>query len=229
VPVGPAPVAYASDGPREARAHRSSLHNPVPFPREGPRGASSPASSVLRTSPTSRHPSRDAASGFVSFARRYLVCASCSCSARWFGWGSCALDARLAQASGLLSGEPDGPSLTRRSARPPRFLGRLRERALLFDPGGASAPMIVGRLGAAFCWVNGIGLRDHLLSGLDHTARALAVYASQAPSRTTTQDSLPAGDQPLPGGSNYPARRLRRFLRRSSAHRFLLLQASLAH
>jgi hypothetical protein len=145
------------------------------------------------------------------------------------GWGSCALDARLAQASGLLFGEPDGPSLTRRSTRPPRFLGRLSERALLFDPGGASAPMIVERLGAAFCWVNGIGLRDHLLSGLHHTAHSLAVYASQAPSRTTTQDSLPAGDQPLPGGSNYPARRLRRFPRRSSAHRFLLLQASLAH
>jgi hypothetical protein len=188
--------------------------SPLPWP--GPRGASSPVSSVLRAPPNSRHPSRDDASGFVSFARRYLVCASCSCSARWFGWGSCALDARLAQASGLLCGEPDVPLLTRRFTRPPRFLERLRARATLSDPGGASAPMILGRSGAAFRYRHSVGLRNDLLSGLHHAAHALAVYASQAPSQTTTQDSLPAGDQPLPGGTNTPASRLRRFPRRSS-------------
>jgi len=39
------------------------------------------------------------------------------------------------------------------------------------------------------------------LSGLDHTACALAVYASQPGSPLATQDSLPAGRQPWPGGT----------------------------
>lgn len=110
--------------------------------------------------------------------------------------------------------------------RSPRFLERLCARALLFDPGGASAPMILGRSGAAFHGNDGVGLRDDWLSGLHHTAHALAVYASQSSSRAPTQDSLPAGDQPLPGGTHFPARRFRRFPRRSSGLRFLLLRAS---
>lgn len=42
------------------------------------------------------------------------------------------------------------------------------------------------------------------ISGLHHTAYALAVYASQRRSPDTTQDSLPAGGSPLPGGIRYP-------------------------
>ena len=46
------------------------------------------------------------------------------------------------------------------------------------------------------------------LSGLNHMAFALVVYASQLsfPSQncTATQDSLPAGGQPLPDGIGYP-------------------------
>jgi len=42
------------------------------------------------------------------------------------------------------------------------------------------------------------------ISGLDHAAYTLAVYASQAGSPQTTQDSLPAGGQPWPGGIGYP-------------------------
>jgi hypothetical protein len=37
------------------------------------------------------------------------------------------------------------------------------------------------------------------LSGLTYTALSIAVYASQATSRSTTQDSLPAAGQALPG------------------------------
>jgi hypothetical protein len=39
-----------------------------------------------------------------------------------------------------------------------------------------------------------------VLSGLNHTARVLAVYASPPQSPASTQDSLPAGGQTLPDG-----------------------------
>jgi len=42
------------------------------------------------------------------------------------------------------------------------------------------------------------------LSGLHHTASALAVYASQCRSPDPTQDSLPAVGQTLPDGIDYP-------------------------
>jgi hypothetical protein len=71
--------------------------------------------------------------------------------------GSCALDARLAQASGLLCGEPD--PLARGGYETSQVPGApLCARAPLFDPGGPSAPMIIGRSGAAFRWLNGVGL-----------------------------------------------------------------------
>jgi hypothetical protein len=57
-------------------------------------------------------------------------------------------------------------------------------------------------LPSAFC--NGVGSHIYLISGLYHTACTLAVYASQSRLPvyflTTTQDSLPAGGQPWPGG-----------------------------
>jgi len=43
-----------------------------------------------------------------------------------------------------------------------------------------------------------------VLSRLNHTASALAVYASPRPSRDGTQDSLPAAGYALPGGIGYP-------------------------
>jgi hypothetical protein len=39
------------------------------------------------------------------------------------------------------------------------------------------------------------------LSGLNHTAHLLTVYASPPWSPTSTQDSFPVGGQPLPGGT----------------------------
>ena len=79
---------------------------------------------------------------FVSFARRYLTCASCSCSR----WGSCAFDARHAQASSLGAVRPT-LRVRGETTRSPRFLGCLRARAPFFDPGGASGPMILGPSG----------------------------------------------------------------------------------
>src|SRR5580692_2135361 len=43
-----------------------------------------------------------------------------------------------------------------------------------------------------------------VISGLNHTASALAVYASQCGSHRPTQDSLLAACQALPGGIGYP-------------------------
>jgi hypothetical protein len=66
------------------------------------------------------------------------------------------------------------------------------------------------------------------LSKLNHAALALAVYASQlsfplSRGRTATQDSLPAGGQPLPDGGHDPARSLVKFP--PHLHGFLLIQA----
>jgi hypothetical protein len=67
------------------------------------------------------------------------------------------------------------------------------------------------------------------LSGQTSEARALAVYASQPRSRTSTQNSLPAGGQPWPGRIGYLLGRFVRFpvdLRYllSSSPRLLLAQ-----
>lgn len=66
------------------------------------------------------------------------------------------------------------------------------------------------------------------LSWLNHTAFALAVYASQlsSPRRdcTATQDSLPAAGQALPGGIGYPQGCFVRF-RSAGLHNVLLTQA----
>lgn len=56
---------------------------------------------------------------------------------------------------------------------------------------------------------NNQGFRSSV-AGLD----TLAVYASQPPSPTTTQDSLPAVGQTLPGGTGYPPGPTERFLQR---------------
>ena len=61
--------------------------------------------------------------------------------------------------------------------------------------------------------VNNDGSRDYSLSRLNSTAFALAVYASQAGCPGTTQDSLPAAGQALPGGVRYPQGSNERFPR----------------
>ena len=51
---------------------------------------------------------------------------------------------------------------------------------------------------------NDEGSPRRLISGLNHTAFDLAVYASQWKSPATTQDSLPAAGPALPDGIGYP-------------------------
>ena len=58
--------------------------------------------------------------------------------------------------------------------------------------------------GVAFRAMDGVGSRDQAISGLHHTACSLPVYASQYRSPGTTQHSVPAAGQALPGGTGYP-------------------------
>ena len=50
-----------------------------------------------------------------------------------------------------------------------------------------------------------------VISGLNHTAFDLAVYASQWRSPAPTQDSLPAAGPALPDGIGYPQGSCKRF------------------
>jgi hypothetical protein len=92
------------------------------------------------------------------------------------------------------------------------------------DPGGAEPPghgdgsvLPSAALRASASTISAI-------SGLDSRAHVLAVYASQAGlAPTPTQDSLPAGGQPLPGGGQNPARSQMKF--QPHLHGFLLIQA----
>ena len=114
--------------------------------------------------------------------------------------GSCVLDVQRTQASGLVAVRPL-LRIREEATRSPRFLGCLCARAPLSDPGRASRPMSLGPVGAAFRCHYGVSLCGDHLSGLHHAARARAVYASWARSLVRcTQDSLPAGAQPLPDG-----------------------------
>ena len=58
---------------------------------------------------------------------------------------------------------------------------------------------------------NDEGSRQEKISGLNHTAFDLAVYASQWKSPAPTQDSLPAAGPALPDGIGYPQGSDKRF------------------
>src|SRR5580658_6221730 len=63
---------------------------------------------------------------------------------------------------------------------------------------------LLWRFDAAPHRMNGEAPTTMHLSGLHHTAFGLAPYASCRPLGSTTQCSLPAGCQPLPGGARFP-------------------------
>jgi hypothetical protein len=86
-----------------------------------------------------------------------------------------------------------------------------RVRAELFDPGGAGRTRPLGCAGAAFHLSDGVGPRDAMVSGLNHTARELAVYASQGGS-LLRHARLASGRRPRFAGRGWlPAGLLRRF------------------
>jgi hypothetical protein len=186
-----------------------SLHR---VPRVG-----SPASAVLRSSLTSHHPS-----GWA----RLPSPGRTACAPARFALAACGRPL----AASLVFGQPEPHrrSSSAEMAGSPRFLGEPPwPYAALSDPGRASrARPLRRRSTAAPCHYRD-SPDDTYLSRLHHAAFGLAVYASQAPLRDQpTQDSLPAGGQPLPGRTE-PAGSPPRGFRfvEQCLHRFLLSQA----
>ena len=160
-----------------------SLHR---VPRDG-----SPASAVLKGPLTSRYPSGQAR---LPLTQPYRLCAR--------PIRSCGLWEPPGRRPGsLVSRDPHRLSLRRRWQDLPGSWGDPGGRMpCSLTPVGLLAP---GRYGAGvlsplYRYQN--DPNDTYLSRLHRTAFGLAVYASQAPLRDKpTQDSLPAGGQPLPG------------------------------
>jgi hypothetical protein len=136
-----------------------SLHG---VPRDG-----SPASSVIQSTPTSCRPSR--VTSFPSLRG--------TAAAPWVSFPQ--TQGATTAGQGLLTGLPHtgfigGDDRTSQVPGGPRY-----ERALFFDPGGIFA---LGRyrasmLPSAFTTASASAIS--IISGLNHTARSLAVYASQ--------------------------------------------------
>ena len=170
---------------------RSAIRRPLPS--TGSRRVGSPASAVVRGAPTPCRPSRRTSlpslgGTALALAGSLLsVTERCHCGpgglihqspSFWFTRG----DDRASQV-------PGEPHLCACPALRPR-------RDLCARPSR--------RFGAAFRHYYDVGSHNKPLSGLHHTACALAIYASSPGSPLTTQDSLPAAGQALPGGTGYP-------------------------
>jgi hypothetical protein len=110
----------------------------------------------------------------------------------------------------------------------PRFLGNPRDHGPC-SPTPAGPIALFGADRSATdtvpAFVHGEDSQRLTLSGLNHTAFDLAVYASQGGSPLTTQDSLLAAGPALPGGIRNPQGPDERF---PSSRLFLLSQAFLA-
>ncbi len=78
-------------------------------------------------------------------------------------------------------------------------------RAALFVPGD---PIQTSPLPVCLAWPSptsyGFGGHYATISGIHRAARSLAVYASQTPSPTPTQHSLPGGGLGLPARESHP-------------------------
>ena len=90
----------------------------------------------------------------------------------------------------------------------PRFLGNPPRHAMFSDPGGSVAsghsgevPYSSTRRCCLPLLLKASAPATSVISRLNRTAYAFAVYASQPPSPTSTQDSLPTGGLPWSGGT----------------------------
>jgi len=106
--------------------------------------------------------------------------------------GKCSLPRGL----GLSSGSPARFLLQgRRYQDLPGSLEARWIRAPLFDPGGGTrARPVFGPLPFAFRFYDSVGLHEQSISGLNHAARILAVYASHRRLPDAAQHSLPGGE-----------------------------------
>jgi hypothetical protein len=105
---------------------------------------------------------------------------------------------------GLFTGSPKPVSLTETTG-PPRFL---EDPAMNVPCSSTPAGPLRSATTALRCCLSLFGRRrtpaTFRISGLNHTARALAVYASQSGLPTAAQDSLPDRWPAFPGGTDYP-------------------------
>ncbi len=104
------------------------------------------------------------------------------------------------------------PGLAEKMKGPPRFPGDPRERALFSDPGGIACARPLRRHDAAFRHFQNVGSRDYetFRGSIARPAHSLSTLRS-AGYPGTTQDSLPAAGQSLPGGAGYPQGPIERF------------------
>ena len=164
---------------------RSVLYFGAPFPPPGPTGGS-PASQVLRDTPTPRRPSRLPSLPSVGAT----VPALC---VRSHG------HERDSRRPGLVTGCP--PDFGTETTRSPRFLGDPSQRAVSRDPGGTAVfkePSPTAMLPSAAPTAS--APTTMFISELKtRPACSLSTLRSRGRPRAT-QDSLPAGGSPWPGG-----------------------------
>ncbi len=187
-----------------------------PLGSTGSPGAGSPASSLLWAALTPGRPSRLALVSLCSAVPRLrvLVRSPSPRHASATGPGLSCLPGALVP----------GPSVEEMPG-PPRFLGDPRARAPLSDPGGASAPDPVRRVGGASHQSHGVGLHEMpcFRGSITRLTRSLCTLRSRG-HPSTTQHSLPAGGSTLAGWDLYP-RGSKEGFRHFLGHGVLLLQA----
>jgi hypothetical protein len=189
-----------------------------PLPSPGSRWDGSPASQVRRGAPTPCFSFRCAR----RLAQRYRrpVARSLPFSARQ--------DASAGR--GWISATP-APSCSTEETGSRRFLGSPCARASALDPG---RPVVVRPTSTTTARPSTVDTVSApaitAISGLDHAARALAVYASPKGLPPPAQDSLLAARPALPGGWARPASgSVMKFRLRSSSSRLCLPHADTAH
>ena len=104
----------------------------------------------------------------------------------------------------ITSATPRKPSVPAETTSSPKFPENPDVPAPCSLTPASPACQAIRQVGAAPRALYYGGAPREVISGLNRKASALAVYASQDGSLHTTQDSLPAAGQALPGGIKYP-------------------------
>jgi hypothetical protein len=191
---------------------RSAIRRPLPS--TGSCGVSSPASQVLRGAPT---PLPSVPPHFVILRLAVPLCALVFRSRR--------RPSATAAGQGLcINRLPLVPVQRAETAGPHRFLGNpAANMPCSSTPVGPQRQAISALRYCLPPFVTTSAPTTSTLTGLNHTACPLAVYASSPQLPATTQDSLLGCWPALPGGIGYPLGSSARF--QSSLHLILLAQA----
>ena len=147
---------------------------------------------------------------FVAFAWRYHAC---DAAFRVRPLAAPAAPRRTGGGPGVYCAGCPIPALNVETTGLPRFLGNPGVGVPCSStPTGPAGPGLYSPTDAAFRSHKGVGSRDgKIISGLNHTAHPLAVYASQ-PGLLPNHARLASGCWPtLPGGIDYPLGSTARF------------------